>query len=67
MKKLAAILLGIMLLTVTVTTVIDLGQSADAVKAMKKSPRHSHVNNRGNQVCGDELCPGQPWIKRIRN
>ena len=63
MIKLTAVLLAVMLLAVT-ATVIDMDQSADAMKAQKKSPRHSHTGNVGNQVCGDKLCPGLPFVKR---
>ena len=65
MLKLTAILLAVMLLAVT-ATVIGMDQSAYAMKAQKKSPRHSHVANVGNSVCGDKLCTGQPYLKKIR-
>ena len=55
MLKLTAVLLAAMILAVIVT-VIDRDQSADAMKAQKKSPRHAHTGNVGNQVCGDKLC-----------
>jgi hypothetical protein len=64
--KVVAILLGVMLFFGVIAAVIDLDQSADAAKAKKKSPRHSHANNRGNQVCGDQLCSGSPFVKSIR-
>jgi hypothetical protein len=53
-----------MLLAVT-ATVIGMDQSADAMKAEKKSPRHSHVGNVGNKVCGDKLCSGPSYVKKI--
>jgi hypothetical protein len=63
MLKLTAVLLAVMLLAVT-ATVIGMDQSADAMKAQKKSPRHAHTGNVGNQVCGDKLCPGLPYVKK---
>jgi uncharacterized low-complexity protein len=66
MIKLTAILLGAMLLTAVTATVIDLDQSADAMKAQKKSPRHSHSGKVGNLVCGDKLCSGPSYVKKIR-
>jgi len=65
MIKLTAILLAAMLLAVT-ATVIDLDQSADATKAEKKSPRHSYSGKVGNKVCGDKLCTGSSYVKKIR-
>ena len=65
MLKLTAVLLAAMILAVIVT-VIDMDQSADAMKAQKKSPRHAHTGNVGNQVCGDKLCSGPSFIKKIR-
>lgn len=65
MIKLTAILLAAMLLAVT-ATVIDLDQSADAIKAEKKSPRHSYSGKVGNKVCGDKLCTGSSYVKKIR-
>jgi hypothetical protein len=65
MIKLTAILLAAMLLAVT-ATVIDLDQSADAMKSEKKSPRHSHSGKVGNKVCGDKLCSGPSYVKKIR-
>jgi uncharacterized low-complexity protein len=65
MIKLTAILLAAMLLAV-IATVIDLDQSADAVKAQKKSPRHSHTGKVGNKVCGEQLCSGPSYVKKIR-
>jgi hypothetical protein len=64
MLKLTAVLLAVMLLAVT-ATVIGMDQSADAMKAEKKSPRHSHVGNVGNKVCGDKLCSGPSYVKKI--
>lgn len=66
MMKLTAFLLGFMLLAAVVTAVVDISQTADGAKATKKSPRHSHTHNRGNQVCGDELCQGPSFIKKLR-
>lgn len=63
MLKLTAVLLAVMLLAVT-ATVIGMDQSADAMKAQKKSPRHAHTGNVGNQVCGDKLCTGLPYVKK---
>jgi hypothetical protein len=63
MLKLTAVLLVVMLLAVTIT-VIDMNQSADAMKAEKKSPRHSYSGKVGNKVCGDKLCPGLPYLKK---
>ena len=65
MLKLTAVLLAVMLLAVTVT-VIDMDQSADAMKAEKKSPRHSHTGKVGNKVCGDKLCSSPSYVKKIR-
>lgn len=65
MLKLTAVLLAAMLLAVT-ATVIDMDQSADAMKAEKKSPRHSHAGKVGNKVCGDKLCSGPSYVKKIR-
>ena len=65
MLKLTAVLLAVILLAVTVT-VIDMDQSADAMKAEKKSPRHSHTGKVGNKVCGDKLCSGSSYVKKIR-
>lgn len=66
MLKPTAILLGVLLLVAIVTAVVDMDQTADAMKATKKSPRNSHAHYKGNQVCGDELCPGSPYTKKIR-
>lgn len=65
MLKLTAVLLAVMLLAVTIT-VIDMNQSADAMKAEKKSPRHSYSSKVGNKVCGDKLCSGPSYVKKIR-
>ena len=65
MLKLTAVLLAIMLLTVSIT-VIEFDHSAYAIKAEKKSPRHSYSGKVGNQVCGDKLCPGSSYLKKQR-
>ena len=67
MLKMTAILLGVLLLAVSVTTVVDMDQSADAMKAQKKGTRHHHAHYYGGQVCGDELCKdSSPYLKKIR-
>lgn len=66
MLKLTAILLGVLLI-VSVTAVVDMDQSADAMKAKKKSTRNHHAHYIGGQVCGDELCKdSSPYIRKIR-
>ena len=65
MLKLTSVMLAAMLLAATVT-VIDMGQSADATKAEKKSPRHAHTHKVGNKVCGDKLCSGPAYMKKIK-
>ena len=64
MLKLTAVLLAIMLLAVT-ATFIDMDQSADAMKATQKGNKR-YSGNTGNLVCGDKLCSGPSYIKKIR-
>ena len=64
MLKITAVLLVAMLLAATVT-VIDMGQSAYAMKA-QKTPRHANASKVGNLVCGDKLCSGPSYVKKIR-
>lgn len=64
MLKLTAVLLGIMLLAVTVTY-LDMNQSADAMKATPKGNKR-YSGNTGNLVCGDKLCSGPSYIKKLR-
>jgi hypothetical protein len=66
MLKLAAILLGVLLLAVSFTTVVGVDQSAYGTKATQKGTRHHTAHGMGNQVCGDEICPGSPYIKRMK-
>jgi hypothetical protein len=64
--KLAATLLIAILLTAVFTIILNTDQSAFAVKAIKKSPKHHHAHHVGNQVCGDKICPGVPHIRPLR-
>jgi hypothetical protein len=67
MLKITAILLGVMLLAVSLTTVIDVSEPAYAKKAtQQKFVRNHHAHYIGNKVCGDELCSGQAYVKRVK-
>jgi hypothetical protein len=64
--KITAILLMAVLIAAAFTVVVDVDQSADAVKAKKKGVRNHHTHNIGNQVCGDQLCDGSAYVKKTR-
>ncbi len=64
--KLTAILLIAVLVAAAFTVVVDMDQSADAAKAKKKGVRNHHAHHIGNQVCGDQLCDGSPYVKKVR-
>jgi hypothetical protein len=67
MKKLFAALLIATLMMAAFTVIVDMDQSADAMKAKKKSTRNHHAHYVGGQVCGDELCKdSSPYIRKIR-
>lgn len=64
--KLTAILLMVVLVAAVFTVIVDIDQSADAVKAKKKGVRNHHIHHIGNQVCGDQLCDGAAYVKKVR-
>lgn len=66
MKKLSAILLMVVLVVAAFTVVVDMDQSADAAKAKKKGVRNHHAHHIGNQVCGDQLCDGSSFVKKVK-
>jgi hypothetical protein len=61
MLKFVALVMVSILLSMAIISAIESGHSAEAAKATKKSLRHKHSLWIGNQVCGDELCPGSPY------
>lgn len=64
MLKLAALLAISVLLSVTIITALESGQVAEAKKASgKELQRHKISKWMGNNVCGDQLCDGQPYFK----
>lgn len=67
MLKLMAVMLGVLLLTVSITTVVDMDKSAYGLTKAKgiKQVRHHTVNHVGNKVCGDQLCEGPSYFKRV--
>jgi hypothetical protein len=63
MLKIMALLTVSILLSMAVISAIESGHNAEAMKSTNKQQRHKHSLWVGNQVCGDELCPGQPFYK----
>ena len=61
MLKLAAILLGV-LLVVSVMTVVDTNHSAYGLKATKTHAKNQHNHHWEDQVCGDKLCKNTTYI-----
>lgn len=66
MLKLTAIMLGILLLTVSVTIAMDVDHSAYGMKATKKGVRHHTAHFIGNKVCGADLCEGSAYVRQVR-
>lgn len=66
MFRLVALVMVSALLSMTILGAVSSSNFAEAAKASKdvsKSLRHKYSNWVGNQVCGDELCPGSPYYK----
>lgn len=65
MLRLAALVMMSVLLSSAILGAVSSGQFADAAKASNTSKllRHKYSNWVGNQVCGDELCPGNSYFK----
>ena len=63
--RLVALVIIATLLSMTVISVIDTKHSAEAMKVSEKKHllRHKTAHYMGNTVCGDELCPGNPYFK----
>jgi hypothetical protein len=62
MLKFVALVMVSILLSMAIISAIESGHSAEAAKATTKSQRHKTSLWVGNQVCGDELCPGSPYM-----
>ncbi len=65
MLRLVALVMISVLLSTAILGAVSSGQFADAAKASNTSKmlRHKYSHWVGNQVCGDELCPGNPYFK----
>lgn len=63
MLKIVALLTASILLSMAVISAIESDHDAEAMKSIKKQQKHKHSLWVGNQVCGDELCPGTPFYK----
>ncbi|MGQ0771913.1 MAG: hypothetical protein ACT4NT_03990 [Nitrososphaerota archaeon] len=63
MLKAAALLTVSVLLSMAIVSAIEPGHDAEAMKSVKKQQKNKYSLWVGNQVCGDELCPGKPYMK----
>lgn len=66
MLRLVALVMMSVLLSMTIISAISSGHFAEAAKASKDTSntlRHKYSHWVGNQVCGDELCPGNSYFK----
>lgn len=67
MLRLVALVMISVLLSMTMISAISSSHFAEAKKAsnadVSNTLRHKYSNWVGNQVCGDQLCPGNPYFK----
>jgi hypothetical protein len=55
--------LGLVAISVLITSILLMGISSDQFAEAKKEQRHKISKWMGNTVCGDQLCEGQPYFK----
>lgn len=64
MMRLAALVVIATLLSMAMVSAIGANHSAEAMKAkIPNNQKHKTAHYVGNAVCGDKLCPGQPYYK----
>lgn len=63
MLKIVTLLTVSILLSMGIISAIESDHDAEAMKSAKKQQKHKYSLWVGNQVCGDELCPGTTYYK----
>ena len=62
MLRIAALVIITGLLSVSVITAFDAMQTAEAKKVIGQKREHKYSYWLRNQVCGDQLCSGNPYM-----